>query len=77
MKILYLNPAAQLGGAERSLLDLMTGVRALRPDWELSLIAGEDGPLLAAVSQWKYTPVMFQGRPTRVEYTITVHMKPP
>ncbi|MGH7923668.1 MAG: glycosyltransferase family 4 protein [Candidatus Binatus sp.] len=46
MKILYLNPAAQLGGAERSLLDVMTGVRALRPDWGLSLIAGEDGPLL-------------------------------
>lgn len=36
-----------------------------------------DGPLLAAVSQWKYTPVMFQGRPARVDYTITVHVKPP
>ncbi len=51
MKILYLNPAAHLGGAERSLLDLMTEVRALRPDWELSLIAGEDGPLLEAARE--------------------------
>jgi glycosyltransferase involved in cell wall biosynthesis len=51
VKILYLNPAAHLGGAERSLLDLMTEVRALRPDWQLSLIAGEDGPLLEAARE--------------------------
>jgi glycosyltransferase involved in cell wall biosynthesis len=51
VKILYLNPAAHLGGAERSLLDIMTEVRALRPDWELSLIAGEDGPLLEAARE--------------------------
>ena len=51
MKILYLNPKAQLGGGERSLLDLMAEVRALRPDWELSLIAGEDGPLLGAARE--------------------------
>ncbi len=51
MKILYLNPKAQLGGAERSLLDVMTEVRALRPDWQLSLIAGEDGPLLEAARE--------------------------
>ena len=51
MKILYLNPKAQLGGAERSLLDVMTEVRALRPDWKLSLIAGEDGPLLGVARE--------------------------
>lgn len=51
MKILYLNPAAQLGGAERSLLDIMSEMRALRPDWEFSLIAGEDGPLLEAARE--------------------------
>jgi glycosyltransferase involved in cell wall biosynthesis len=51
VKILYLNPKAQLGGGERSLLDLMTEVRALRPDWELSLVAGEDGPLLGAARE--------------------------
>jgi glycosyltransferase involved in cell wall biosynthesis len=51
VKILYLNPKAQLGGAERSILDVMTEMRALRPDWQLSLIAGEDGPLLKAARE--------------------------
>jgi glycosyltransferase involved in cell wall biosynthesis len=51
VKILYLNPKAQLGGAERSLLDVMTELRVLRPDWELSLIAGEDGPLLGVARE--------------------------
>jgi len=51
VKILYLNPAAQFGGAERSLLDVMTEVRTLRPDWDLSLIAGEDGPLLESARE--------------------------
>lgn len=46
MKILYLNPGAHLGGAERVLLDILAEVRIARPAWELSLITGEDGPLL-------------------------------
>ena len=49
MRILYLNPGAQLGGAERVLLDLITEVRIARPSWELNLITGEDGPLLERV----------------------------
>jgi glycosyltransferase involved in cell wall biosynthesis len=47
MKILYLNPSAKLGGAERSLLDLMWSIRRARPDWQLAMIAGEDGELVA------------------------------
>lgn len=47
MKIVYLNPSGQLGGAEVALLDLLASVRAARPDWELELIAGADGPLTA------------------------------
>ena len=46
MKILYLNPSGVFGGAEQSLLDVIASVRAARPDWSLSLIAGGDGPLL-------------------------------
>ncbi len=46
MKIVFLTPAAQAGGAEAALLELMRAVRAARPDWPLHLIAGEDGPLL-------------------------------
>jgi glycosyltransferase involved in cell wall biosynthesis len=46
MKILYLNPAGELGGAERSLLFLMASMRAAKPDWQIQLIAGSDGPLI-------------------------------
>jgi glycosyltransferase involved in cell wall biosynthesis len=46
MKILYLNPSGVFGGAEQSLLDIIASLRAARPDWNLSLIAGGDGPLL-------------------------------
>lgn len=48
MKVLYLNPFGGLGGAERSLLDMIASLRAAQPDWQLSLIAGEDGPLVRA-----------------------------
>lgn len=46
MKILLLNPEGILGGAERCLLDLVASFRASRPDIEMSVIAGGDGPLL-------------------------------
>ena len=47
VRILYLNPSGQLGGAERSLLDILASVREAVPDWELGLIVSSDGPLLA------------------------------
>src|SRR5260221_7661417 len=46
MKVLFLNPGGQLGGAERSLLFLMRGIRAARPSCNFELIAGEEGPLI-------------------------------
>jgi glycosyltransferase involved in cell wall biosynthesis len=46
LRIVYLNPGAHLGGAERVLLDIIAEVRGARPAWELNLIAGEEGPLL-------------------------------
>ena len=46
MKILYLNPSGELGGAERSLLFLMGSLRAAKPDWQMQLVAGSDGPLI-------------------------------
>ena len=45
MRVLYLNPCGQMGGAETSLLELLRGVRDAAPDWELWLVLGEDGPL--------------------------------
>ncbi|HEY0546087.1 MAG TPA: glycosyltransferase family 4 protein [Pyrinomonadaceae bacterium] len=47
MKIVYLNPSGQLGGAELALLDLLASVREAEPEWPLHLIAGADGPLIA------------------------------
>lgn len=49
MKIVYLSPSGELGGAEKSLIDILASLSAARPDWTLSLVAGEDGPLLSKV----------------------------
>ncbi len=46
MKILLLNPEGTLGGAERCLLDMLASFRVSRPDIEMGVIAGGDGPLL-------------------------------
>jgi glycosyltransferase involved in cell wall biosynthesis len=45
VRIVYLNPKGQLGGAETSLRELLASVRIAEPDWELWLVLGEDGPL--------------------------------
>jgi len=45
MRILYLNPSGQMGGAEVSLRDLLASVRAAEPNWELWLVLGQDGPM--------------------------------
>lgn len=45
MKIVYLTPSGQLGGAEIALLDLMASLRHAQPDWPLHLILGSGGPL--------------------------------
>jgi len=44
--ILFLNAAGGLGGAESVLLNLIAGLRQDEPDWSLSLIVGEAGPLV-------------------------------
>ncbi|HEX3409592.1 MAG TPA: glycosyltransferase, partial [Candidatus Binataceae bacterium] len=48
MRILFLNPAGLIGGAERALLDVIASLRAAYPDWQLSLIAAADGDLVSA-----------------------------
>lgn len=51
MKILYLNPGADMGGAETSLIDLLAGIRQAQPGWHLHLLSGADGPLLDLARQ--------------------------
>jgi Glycosyltransferase len=46
MRVAYLNPSGQLGGAEVALLDLLASLRASRPEWDLHLIAAANGPLI-------------------------------
>jgi glycosyltransferase involved in cell wall biosynthesis len=48
MRILFLNPGGSLGGAERCLLDLADSIQARSHGVVLGLVAGGDGPLLAA-----------------------------
>jgi glycosyltransferase involved in cell wall biosynthesis len=45
MRILFVNPLAGLGGSERSLLDVMLSLRAVRPDIETRLLLFEEGEL--------------------------------
>src|SRR2546428_12878299 len=45
VKIVYLNPTGQLGGAARVLLDLLASLRAAQPDWSIRLIVASEGPL--------------------------------
>jgi glycosyltransferase involved in cell wall biosynthesis len=47
MKIVFLNPVATLGGGELSLLDIFASLREQAPGFELHLIVGDDGPLVA------------------------------
>src|SRR5882724_3531900 len=57
MRILYLNPTAQLGGAERVLLDVIASVRQLDAKspvdgrHELHVMLMADGPLVAAARE--------------------------
>lgn len=51
MRILYLNPSGQLGGAERSLLDIIASVRNSRPDWEMHVVVSDAGPLVHRAEQ--------------------------
>lgn len=46
MKVVYLNPSGQLGGAERMLLDMLASLRRAEPEWPLHLVASKEGLLV-------------------------------
>lgn len=46
MRLVYLNPCGQMGGAEICLMDMLVSIRAAEPDWQCCLVVGEDGPLV-------------------------------
>lgn len=46
MRLLFLSPTGQYGGAEAALVELLAGLRERCPDWRLSLVAASEGPLV-------------------------------
>src|SRR2546428_7666077 len=48
MRVMYFNPTGQLGGAETSLLAILSSVRNAEPSCPLHLVMAGDGPLRAA-----------------------------
>jgi len=51
MRVMYLCVAAEMGGAERSLFDVMSSIRRAQPSWALSLVTGAPGPLVDLASE--------------------------
>ena len=50
MRIVFLSPSGELGGAETALLDMLAAIREARPGWTLAMIAASSGPLIAKAS---------------------------
>ncbi len=50
-KILFLNPSAEVGGAERALLNLIDSIRRIEPDTLITLLLTKDGPLAAEAAK--------------------------
>ena len=48
MHVLHLSATGALGGAERSMLDIVASVREANPDWRLSIVTGADGSVIGA-----------------------------
>jgi glycosyltransferase involved in cell wall biosynthesis len=53
MRIVYLSPSGQLGGAEVCLLDMLAVLKQGRPECDAHVILGEDGPLRKRVETLK------------------------
>jgi glycosyltransferase involved in cell wall biosynthesis len=46
VRIVFLNPSGELGGAETALLEMLAALREARPAWTLGLVASARGPLI-------------------------------
>lgn len=60
MRILFVSPAAELGGAERCLLDFISALRETAPELELGLVSFADGPLLSKVRALGVAPQVLE-----------------
>ena len=50
MRVMYLSASAELGGAERSLLDILASIRQAEREWVLHFVCAADGPLTEQVA---------------------------
>lgn len=60
MRVLFVSPAAELGGAERCLLDFIAALRESNSPVELELISLADGPLLSKVRALGVAPQVIE-----------------
>jgi glycosyltransferase involved in cell wall biosynthesis len=58
LRVLYLSPTGQIGGAETSLLAVLASVREAEPTWPLQVVMATDGPLGPAVASLGATPAI-------------------
>lgn len=54
MKIVFLSPSGELGGAETALLEMLAAIREKRPDWTLAIIAASTGPLISKAAPYAH-----------------------
>jgi len=67
VRIVFLSPSGELGGAETALLDMLASIREARPDWSLAMIAASAGPLVAkAAAHAQATALPFPGALARL-----------
>ena len=52
MRLVFLSPSGELGGAETALLDMLAAIREARPQWTLAMIAASDGPLTEKAARY-------------------------
>ncbi len=51
LKVVFFNPGGGLGGGERSLLDLIGGLKLARPGWVYTVVAAAPGPFVELARQ--------------------------
>lgn len=58
MKVVFLNPIGTIGGAERSLLDMMASLQRHSPDLQQHLVVGADGGLATEARQFAQVHIL-------------------
>ena len=58
MRIVFLSPSGELGGAETALLEMLAAIREARPDWPLAVIAASSGPLISKATPYAHAAAL-------------------